>query len=52
MKLRYWLTGTWVFDEPSKGLDREPLICEIPEMINDMTRDIPNSRQAFRPLPK
>jgi hypothetical protein len=46
----YWHAGTWVFDEPSKGLDKEPFVCGIPEMINDMVRHIPNAKQGFRLL--
>jgi hypothetical protein len=46
----YWHAGTWVFDDYDKGLDKEPFVCGIPEMIDDMVKDIPNARQGFRLL--
>ena len=46
----YWHAGTWVFDDPAVGLTREPFVMGIPEMINDLVRDIPDARQGFRLL--
>jgi len=46
----YWHAGTWVFDDPDVGLTREPFVMGIPEMINDLVRDIPDARQGFRLL--
>jgi hypothetical protein len=46
----YWSEGTWVFDDPARGLVREPFVSGIPEMINELTRDIPNAREGFRLL--
>ena len=46
----YWHAGTWVFDAADKDLDKEPFVCGIPEIINDMVHDIPNARQGFRLL--
>lgn len=46
----YWSAGTWVFDDPSTGLVREPFVQGIPEMIDDLVRDIPNAQQGFRLL--
>lgn len=40
--------GTWVFDDPAKGLVKEPFVLGIPEMINVMVADIPNARGGFR----
>lgn len=37
----YKLTGTWVFDNPAVGLQCEPFVAGIPEMIDEMVRDIP-----------
>lgn len=37
----YGHADTWVFDNDRVGLNKEPFICGIPEMINDMVRDIP-----------
>ncbi len=44
----YWYEGTWVFDDPNVGLEREPFICGVPEMIDDLVTDIPDARQGFR----
>jgi hypothetical protein len=44
----YWYHGTWVFDDPSVGLDREPFVSGIPEMIDHIVQDIPNARDGFR----
>ena len=46
----YWNALTWVFDEPSLGLDREPFVAGIPEMIDELVADIPNAREGFRLL--
>jgi hypothetical protein len=46
----YWHAGTWVFDDPDVGLTREPFVMGIPEMINDLVRDIPDARLGFRLL--
>ncbi|MFC2039878.1 DUF6717 family protein [Chloroflexota bacterium] len=46
----YWEAGTWVFDDESVGLRREPFVMGIPDMINEMVRDISNARNGFRLL--
>ncbi len=48
----YWLedVGTWVFDDPKTGLEQEPFVNGIPEMIDDLVADIPNARRGFRLL--
>ncbi len=46
----YWHAGTWVFDDDSKELDKEPFVCGIPAIIDDAVRDIPNAREGFRLL--
>src|SRR3954467_11670817 len=46
----YWWEGTWVFDDASVGLTREPFVAGIPEMINLLVQDIPNARKGFRLL--
>ena len=43
----YWYQGTWVFDDASKGLDKEPFVQGIPEMIDVLVKDIPNARAGF-----
>jgi hypothetical protein len=39
--------GTWVFDDPRVGLVREPFVLGIPEMIDEMVKDIPNAKKGF-----
>lgn len=46
----YWFHDTWVFDDPSVGLDKEPFVSGIPEMIDELVRDIPGARGGFRLL--
>ena len=48
----YWLeeVGTWVFDDPGAGLHQEPFVSGVPEMIDDLVKDIPNARNGFRLL--
>ena len=46
----YWLHGTWVFDDERVGLVQEPFVSGIPEMIDDLVREIPNARNGFRLL--
>lgn len=43
----YWYEGTWVFDDASKGLDKEPFVQGMPEMIDVLVNDIPNARAGF-----
>jgi hypothetical protein len=44
----YKHAGTWVFDEPSRGLKQEPFVAGIPEMMNKLVVGIPNAEQGFR----
>lgn len=46
----YKYAGTWVFDDPAAGLTREPFVSGIPEMIDDMVKNIPNADKGFRLL--
>jgi hypothetical protein len=46
----YWHAGTWAFDDPAVGLEREPFVSGMPEIITRMVRDIPNARDGFRLL--
>jgi hypothetical protein len=46
----YWYNGTWVFDDANVNLSREAFVAGIPEMINHMTKHIPNAREGFRLL--
>lgn len=44
----YRHAGTWVFDEPSRGLKQEPFIAGIPELIDKLVVDIPDAEHGFR----
>jgi hypothetical protein len=44
----YWYNGTWVFDDPTVGLKREPFVAGVPEMIDLVVKDIPDAKQGFR----
>ena len=44
----YWYEGTWVFDDDSVGLLREPFVSGVPEMIDELVQDIPDARAGFR----
>lgn len=46
----YWHHGTWVFDDQRVNLVKEPFVAGIPEMIDYITKDIPNARKGFRLL--
>lgn len=46
----YWNEGAWVFDDPAAGLEKEPFVAGMPEMIEDLVRDIPDARGGFRLL--
>jgi len=46
----YNYEGTWVFDDARVGLQREPFVAGIPEMIDLLVADIPNAKQGFRLL--
>jgi hypothetical protein len=43
----YWAHGTWVFDDPLKGLVQEPFVAGVPDMIDLIIGDIPNARNGF-----
>jgi hypothetical protein len=50
----YWASGTWVFDDASVGLVREPFVAGIPEIITEMVKqaglDLKKARKGFRLL--
>lgn len=52
----YWYQDTWVFNDASMGLEKEPLEGELEwlglltgmsRMINYLVKDIPNARSGF-----
>src|SRR5689334_23347603 len=40
--------GTWVFDDPSTGLEREPFVQGADKMISVLAKDIPDARNGFK----
>lgn len=44
----YKHAGTWVFDDPRRGLSQEPFVAGIPQMIDRLVAGIPNAEQGFR----
>ena len=44
----YWYGDTWVFDDESVGLEKEPFVKGIPEMIDALVKDIPDARSGFK----
>lgn len=44
----YLHNNTWVFDDESVGLVREPFVSGIPEMINKLVASIENAEGGFR----
>ena len=52
----YWYQDTWVFDDASKGLEKEPLEGDLgeleglgwlSELVDYLVKDIPNARKGF-----
>jgi hypothetical protein len=46
----YWNSGTWVFNDEAVELDRDPFGEGIPQMIDELVKDIPGARSGFRLL--
>jgi hypothetical protein len=46
----YRHAGTWVFDDASAGLVREPFVAGVPEMIDEMVAGISSATNGFRLL--
>jgi hypothetical protein len=44
----YDYEGMWVFDDRAVGLVREPFVAGIPEIIEDMVKDINDPQSGFR----
>lgn len=44
----YKTAGTWAFDEPRLGLNREPFVAGIPQLIDHLVKDIPDADRGFR----
>jgi hypothetical protein len=39
-----------VFDDPRVGLDKEPFVAGIPQMIDTLVANVPNAEKSFRLL--
>ena len=48
--LPYQYGGVWVFDDAATGLQREPFVAGIPEMMDHLVRDVPGATNGFRLL--
>ena len=46
----YRYAGTWVFDDPSRGLRKEPFVAGIPGIIDKLVENIPDAKKGFRLL--
>ena len=46
----YRHAGTWVFDDDNAGLVQEPFVEGVPEMIDELVREIPEAARGFRLL--
>jgi hypothetical protein len=44
----YRYQGSWVFDDPAVGLEREPFVFGIDEMIDRLVVTIPQAESGFR----
>jgi hypothetical protein len=46
----YCEDGIWMFDDPVTGLEREPFVGEVNDVINQLTIKIPQAQSGFRLL--
>ncbi|MGF1486137.1 MAG: DUF6717 family protein [Prochloraceae cyanobacterium] len=46
----YRYEDTWVFDDDRVGLEREPFVCGVPEMIDILVKNIPDPEKGFKLL--
>lgn len=46
----YRAEGTWVFDDDRVGLVREPFVAGVPEIIDEVVREIPEAGRGFKLL--
>jgi hypothetical protein len=44
----YKFQGSWVFDDESVGLKREPFVFGIDDMIERLVAGIPHAEKGFR----
>jgi hypothetical protein len=46
----YRHASTWVFDDPRVGLQKEPFVSGVPQMIDTLVANVPNAKEGFRLL--
>lgn len=46
----YRVDGIWVFDDPAVGLEKEPFVAGVTEMIDRLTANIDGADRGFRLL--
>lgn len=46
----YLLNGIWVFDDPTKGIKREPFVGQVNRWIDNLVKDIPGAEKGFNLL--
>jgi len=46
----YRYEETWVFDDDRVGLEREPFVSGVPEMIDILVKNIPHAEKGFKLL--
>ena len=46
----YKLNGVWVFDDEQKGLDQEPFVSGMGEIIDFMSLNLPSPEKGFTAL--
>lgn len=46
----YYDMGCWVFDDPRTDLEGEPLVGAVNDMVDYLTKEIPNARVGLRML--
>jgi len=47
----YWFEGTWVFDDDTVGLVREPFVEGVPEMIDELVAGVERVKAEARGWP-
>lgn len=45
----YWYNGTWVFDDETRNLVKEPFVCGIPEIMDDMLKRAKIKKKDAKP---
>jgi hypothetical protein len=46
----YCEDGIWMFDDPATGLEREPFVGAVNDVIDRLTAEIPDAKAGFRLL--